>query len=145
MAGEKLTAPGSPCAAAQTLFTSATIAATTSGSSFTGVERYTTAVFMLKVGTVSGTSSTVDAYIQTLLPDGTTWQDIAHFTQVTSSTSNQIVHFVTGAASVAAVQTAALAAATIKAISIGHTIRAHVVIGGTNPSAVVAVYATFLE
>ena len=145
MAGEKLTAPGSPCAAAQTLFTSATVTATTSGGSFTGVERYTTAVFHLVGATVTGTSPTFDVYIQTLLPDNTTWQDIIHFTQMTTSNLTQVAHFVTGAASIAAVQTAALSAATTKAITLGHTIRTHIVVGGTNPSAVVVVKATFFE
>ena len=139
-----LTAPGSPSALLQTLYPSTTLTVTTSGNKFIGVERYTTALFFLVAATVTGTSPTYDVYIQRLLPDNTTWQDIIHFTQVTT-TSNQIAHFVTGASSIAAVQTAALAAATTKAISLGGAIRAHVVVGGTNPSASIAVYADFLE
>lgn len=140
MAGEKI--PQSPNSAqAQTLFTSATLASgTTSGSSVVGMECYTTALFMAKVSAVTGTSPTIDIYIQQLLPDGTTWQDIAHFAQITG-TANRIIWFVTGASSETAVQTAALTAATIKAINIGGTIRATVILAGTNPAATVAVFA----
>lgn len=147
MAGEKLTCPGSPCAKAQTILTTqSVVTASVSGDSFAGVERYTTAIFWLQTGTGTGTSPTCDVYIQTLLPDNTTWQDIIHFTQATTTATSQIAHFVTGAASIAAVQTAALAAATTKAISLGHTIRARVVIGGTNPSyATIGVTANFYE
>ena len=147
MAGEKLTCPGSPCAKAQTVLTTlSTVTASASGDAITGVERYTTAIFWLQTGTGTGTSPTCNVYIQTLLPDNTTWQDIAHHTQATSSNLSDIAWFVSGASIVAAVQTEALASATAKAIGLGCFIRARCKVGGTNPSfANVTVTANFFE
>lgn len=144
MAHTETISAGSPSSENQTIFTSSTLTSSDSGAKIVGVGRYTTALFMATAATVTGTSPTFDIYIQTLLPDNTTWQDIAHFTQITG-TANRIVWFVTGASSEAAVQTAALAAGTIKAIGLGGAIRARVVVGGTNPSGVIAVYASFWE
>jgi len=145
MAGETVSL-GSPASFNATLFTTATLTASASGAKIPGIEKYTSALFQLTVGTVTGTSPTLNCYIQTLLPDNTTWQDIVSFTQVTASTSNQIAHFVTGAASIAAVQTEALAAGSIKAIGLGCFLRVRAVVGGTNPSfGNTVVYASFYE
>lgn len=145
MAGETVYL-GSPGSFNATLFTSATVTASVSGAKIPGVEKYTSALFQLEVGTVSGTSPTLNVYIQTLLPDNSTWQDIVSFTQVTSSTSHQIAHFVTGASSLAAVQTEALSAGTIKAISLGFYIRVRCVVGGSTPSfGTTVVYGNFFE
>lgn len=144
---------GSPASCFQNIYSATTLTASASGAAIVGVERFTTAEFLLSVDAgMTGTGETLDVYIQTLLPDGApgagsgTWQDIIHFAQVTTSASEQIAHFVTGASSVAAVQTAALAAATIKAISMGCIIRVRCIVGGTNPSyPAVDVFAHFLE
>lgn len=145
MAGETVYL-GSPSSFGATLFTSATVTASISGAKIPGMEKYTSALFFLSVGTVTGTSPTLDVYIQTLLPDNTTWQDIAHFTQITSSTATRIIHFVTGASSEAAVETEALTAGTIKAIGLGCFIRVRCVVGGSTPSfGTTVVYANFFE
>ncbi len=47
----------------------------------TGISQWTTATLLLDV-TASDTPTTLDVFLQRLLPDGATWDDIAHFTQV---------------------------------------------------------------
>ena len=144
MAGELVTL-GSPSSFGNTIFTTATLAASASGDKLPGMEKYTSALFVATSGAVTGTSPTLNVYIQTLLPDGSTWQDIVSFTQITAATS-RIAHFVTGAASEAAVQTEALTAGSIKAIGLGNYIRVRCVVGGTNPSFTdVVVTANFFE
>lgn len=146
MAGSETVSLGSPGAFNQTVFSATTLTASTSGAKIPGIEKYTSALFYLQCGTVTGTSPTLNCYIQTLLPDNSTWQDIASFTQIVASTASRVVHFVTGASSEAAVQTEALAAGSVKAIGLGHFIRVRCVIGGTNPSfASVTVTANFFE
>ena len=146
MAGSETAPLGSPSSFGNTIFSTTTLAASASGAKLPGVEKYTSALFQLGVGTVTGTSPTLDVFIQTLLPDGSTWQDILAFTQVTSSTSSQKGWFVSGAASVAVVKTEALAAATAEPIGLGNYIRVRCKVGGTNPSfGNVVVYANFYE
>jgi hypothetical protein len=146
MAGTETVFLGSPSSFNQTIFAATTLTASASGAKIPGIEKYTSALFYLTVGTVSGSTPLLDVYIQTLLPNATTWQDIAHFTQVTSSTVSEIIHFVTGASSVAAVQTETLASATIKAIGLGCFIRVRCKVAGTTPSfATVTVTANFFE
>ena len=145
MAGAELVTLGSPSSFGNTIFSTTTLAASASGAKLPGMEKYTSALFVVTSGTVTGTSPTLNVYIQTLLPDGSTWQDIVSFTQITAATS-RIAHFVTGAASEAAVQTEALTAGSIKAIGLGNFIRVRCVVGGTNPSfADVIVTANFFE
>lgn len=145
MAGETVYL-GSPSSFGATLFTSATVTASVSGAKIPGIEKYTSALFQLEVGTVSGSTPTLNVYIQTLLPDATTWNDIVSFTQVTSSTSHQLAHFVTGASTLAAVQTEALAAGSIRAMGLGCFIRVRCVVAGTTPSfGTTVVYANFFE
>ena len=146
MAGAELVSLGSPSSFNSTIFSATTLTASASGAKIPGIEKYTSALFYLTCGTVTGTSPTLDVYVQTLLPDATTWQDIAHFAQVTSSTASRIIHFVTGASSEAAVQTETLAAATIKAIGLGCFVRVRCVVAGTSPSfASVTVTANWFE
>lgn len=146
MAGLETVTLGSPSSFGNTVFSTTTLTASASGGKLPGMEKYTSALFHATVGTVTGTSPTLDIYIQTLLPDNTVWQDIAHFTQITSSSAARVLHFVVGASSEAAVQTEALAAATIKAIGLGCFIRVRCVVGGTNPSfGDVLVQANFFE
>jgi hypothetical protein len=141
---------GDPSQNFVTLYSATALAASASSEITSGVERYTTAMFQLEVTSPTGTSETLDVYIQTLLPDGVngaasgTWQDIVHFAQVTTTASHQICWFVSGGSNVAAIQTAALAAGTVKAIGLGSVLRVRAVITGTNPAyATVQVLAHF--
>ncbi len=133
---------GSPSATNRTLF-SGTAAATASGDSIPGADSFTSADFFFKVTAASGTSPTLDVYIQKLLPDNSTWQDIVHFAQATSTT-NALCSFVSNASSApAASQTASLTAGTQKATLLGKQIRVSYVIGGTNPSFTFSVWGDF--
>jgi len=97
------------------------------------------AVIYAKSSSVSGTSPTMDIYVQRLLPDTTTWHDIAHFTQFTGN-ANRVMSMVTGGNKEEAQQAGSLAAATINSVAFGSTWRLSVVIGGTTPSFVLDVY-----
>jgi len=145
MAGETVFL-GSPSSFGAIIFAKQTLTASASGASIPGIEKYTSAIFQLEVGTVTGTTPTLDVYVQTFLPDNTTWEDIVHFTQVTSSTSHQLAWFVSGAATLAAVQTEGLSAGTIRAFGLGNSIRVRCVVAGTSPSfGNTVVYASFFE
>lgn len=111
-------------------------ARTTTGSSGEiKVGRFTSLLVMLTVNTVTGTSPTLDVYLQMKCPDDTTWHDMAHFAQVTSSNNKQLASLATSGNSIRAVQTAALGAGTIRSDTVlGSTWRIHWVIGGTNPN-----------
>jgi hypothetical protein len=65
-----------------TLWASSTITATTAGTAVK-VDRFDRALFFFDL-TALGTAAAdkLDVYIQILLPDGTTWHDIAAFTQI---------------------------------------------------------------
>lgn len=145
MAGE--TVPiGSPSSAYNTIFTQATLTATTAGDKIPGMERYTSALFMLSGGTVTGSTPTLDVYIQTLMPDGATWCDILAFTQKTASTFTEKAWFVMGASEVAAITTSTLTQTTAAKIGLGNHIRVNCKLTGTTPSfADVVVYASFYE
>ena len=60
--------------------------ATTSTTAVTGLDPYTLATVLLTVGakTMDG-GTTMDVYIQYSPDEGTTWDDIAHFPQITSA------------------------------------------------------------
>lgn len=141
MSGEKVSI-ATPSAQSQTIFTSATLTTTTAGSNIVGIENYSSALFFAQVSAVTGTTPTFDIYVQGLLPDGTTFQDLCHFTQITG-TANRWFWFIPGASQEAAVQTSALAAGSSKNLAMPGTIRVNVVITGTNPSGLVKVTAHF--
>lgn len=136
---------GSPAAITQLLF-SQTVTATATGPIHNGCERYTSAEFYLSVATVTGSTPLFDVYIQTLLANGSTWQDLVHFAQATAATTERGFFVTSAATATDGVDTAALAAATIKAgIGMNHTIRIHVVAAGTTPSGIINVYGSFYE
>jgi len=103
---------------------------------FAGISQVT---IYAKTTSVTGTSPTLDLYIQKLLADGLTWQDIAHFSQITSATG-RVISMVTGGNKEEAQQSAALAAATVNAVAFGGTWRLNAVIAGTSPSFTLSVY-----
>jgi hypothetical protein len=110
----------------------------------TPVAGYTSAIFILNVPTIN-TGTTLDVYIQQELPiagstdtwgqvpTGTSqWNDIAHFTQVTTSTGVWTAFVVGGGNSAAAQKDAALAAATVNLGPIGTNLRVKYVAVGTS-------------
>ena len=98
------------------------------------VSAFSAADILLDVTAASGTSPTLDVYIQKRLADSSTWQDIAHFAQNTGAAGKQILSFVSSGNSVAAVQTDALTVNTVKTTLIGAEWRVRWVIAGTSPS-----------
>lgn len=103
------------------------LTASDQSASIVGVEIYSQATLYLKVTAFSNTSA--DFYIQKLLADGATWQDIAHFAQFTG-TGNRVMHMVSGGNLEEAQQSAAMAAGTIKAVPFGAAWRVNCVIVG---------------
>lgn len=97
------------------------------------VENFTQATVLIVTTNSSGTSPTLDVYIQKLLPDGATWHDIAAFTQITGNAS-RVMSLVSGGNKEEAQQSAALAAGTVNAVAFGGWWRIYYKIGGTSPS-----------
>src|SRR5512146_762689 len=117
----------------ETLLASTTQTASSTASGHLPVEGFTQAMLQLKVSAASGTSPTLDLYLQTRLPDASTYTDLAHFVQATT-TGSSYVSMVTGGNLAAATSDASLAAATVNAIAFQGNWRLKWVIGGTNPS-----------
>jgi hypothetical protein len=142
MAGSEFAPIGSPSSFGNQIFSTTVIAATTNGGKIP-VDRYTSAFFTVISTAVTGTTPTFDVKIQTLLGDGSTWTDIAAFTQITSATTRWM-YFPPGAAKESAVSAGALAAGTMQG-ALGNFIRVRIVVAGTNPSGSFTVYGSFLE
>lgn len=105
---------------------------------------FTQAVFELDVTVVSGTTPTLNVYIQSLLPDGTNWDDVVSFTQVTAASRR--VARLSGLANVeAAANDAALTAGTVRSGPFGPLVRVKWVIAGTTPSFTFSVASDFVE
>ena len=116
-----------------------TLTATDATVGLVGFASVSQATIYAKTATVTGTSPTLDLYIHKLLPDLATWQDIAHFTQITSATG-RVMSMVTGGNKEETQQTNTLAAATINSVAFGSTWRLSAVVGGTTPSFVLSVW-----
>ena len=66
--------------------TTVTTDATTSTTAVTGLDTYTLATVLLTVaGKTMDASTTMDVYVQYSPNGGTTWDDIAHFAQITNA------------------------------------------------------------
>ena len=114
-----------------------------SSAGLVGVEAFTSADVALLVTAATGTSPTLDVYIQKLLPDGATWVDLIHFTQATGAVVRWVSVVGTAMSADIAVQDAALTVATVRAALLGSVWRVKYVIGGTNPSFTFQVGAEF--
>lgn len=131
------------CSKQIALMPSTTITSTTTSTgTLIGIDTFSVAELMLKVGTVSGTSPTLDVYIQKLLPDGSTWDDLIHFTQATG-TANYVATAVVGNAGVHTQAVRSLAASTVQTTTLGNTWRIDAVVGGSTPSFVFQVFGDF--
>lgn len=101
------------------------------------VQTLTQMTIQVTTSAVSGTSPTLDVYVQKLLPDGSTWQDIAAFTQFTGN-ATRVMHLVSGGNLEEAASEAALTAGTTNSVPFGRWWRLKFKIGGTNPSFTIA-------
>jgi len=115
--------------------TAATAAATIqpfnlSPSDFDGV------TFELNVTAVTGTSPTLDVYIQTQDSAGN-WRDVVHFTQITASSASRYYAEITpgsGDRYIGAVTSTGISAGTLGVGILTNNLRAVSQIGGTTPT-----------
>lgn len=115
------------------------------GSEIKHLADFIGATILLDVTTASGTSPTLNVYIQKLLPDDTTWQDIASFVQMTT-TGKEYADLVHMDASVIATNAdGALTADNTQVGLFGNEWRLKWVIGGTNPSFTFTVSGSFFK
>lgn len=115
----------------------ATLTETATGNAIAIGGRFTAMVALVKVGTVSGTSPTLDVYIQNgiRIADGTyVWTDYVACTQMTTSDTETWVRLVGSGEEMHAASAAALTAGQMRNGPIPGVLRAHLVVGGTNPS-----------
>lgn len=136
----------------QVLFSGSVVTASTTGDGtntavvIPGIDRITSALLYLSTGTGTGTSPTLNVYVQTLLPDGLTWTDLVSFTQATTSATTQVASIITQVAAPYTKTDASLAAASLKATHMGSTWRVKIVIGGSSPSyATISLTGNFYE
>lgn len=120
-------------------------------------ELFTAVIVMLDVTVASGTSPTLNVYIQQAIrQQGTAvsvgsdvdgalfWDDYAAFTQVTT-TGKRFWRIVGGGNEESAASDAALTAGTCRDGPLGSIFRCKYVIGGTNPSLNFSVVAQFIS
>lgn len=106
---------------------------------------FTEAVFELDVTAQSGTTPTLNVYIQSLLPDGVNWDDVVAFTQIAAATGRRVARLSGLANTEAAANDAALAAGSMRSGPFGPVLRVKWVIAGTTPSYTFSVSADLIE
>lgn len=106
------------------------LARTVSGVSatFYGLDWYGSVLVELAVTAANGT---LDVFLQTLLPDGTTWTDLGKFAQVTSA-SKRYLSLTSGGGLESAVQDAAMTTVGSRDFVFGEAVRVKYVITGTS-------------
>jgi hypothetical protein len=109
---------------------------------FGGIGYYTSADVFVTCSARSGTSPTLNVYLQKLSPDGSTWQDIASSVQITAA-GNQSLTAISASTAPFTPTDATLAAGTLKLASMGSQWRIKYVLAGTNPSFTFGVYGNF--
>jgi hypothetical protein len=120
-------------------------ARTTSGNSgaLPNYGNYRSAIIEVNVTAVSGTTPTLDVYIDTSV-DGTNWINIAHFTQITGISRRYIQISEYGSQATSDFDsTADLPAGSVRSGPWGSTLRVRWVIGGTTPSFTFSVIGMF--
>jgi hypothetical protein len=131
--------------------------ATVAGTNPTAVAGYTSAIVVLSVTAQAGTTPTLDVYIQQEIPivastdlrgdvpTGTSvWDDVIHFTQVTTATGTWVASLVGGSSVAAPIKDGTLAAATVRVGPIGSNWRVKYVTAGTTPQYTFAVTAVLI-
>ena len=120
-----------------TLLASAARTATSTGDEITAIEHYSAARFSLAVTAASGTSPTLNVYVQTKTPSGH-WTDLVAFTQKSAAGREHYDH-ISATRDPYAEQDAGLTAGQANDMLLGSRLRVKYVIGGTNPSFTFAV------
>lgn len=108
------------------------------------VDFWSSAEITVAVTTCSGT---LDVYVQKLLPDNSTYDDIAHFAQWTTAvfttTGTYTLSFVNGGNTLNQQQASALTANTVRTVHFGNYWRIAYTIGGTGGTSTFSVYGSF--
>ena len=143
MAVTNVVIPRCESAIAQTLYASA--ATTTSGSAGPfPVDFFSSAEITVAVTTCSGT---LDVYVQKLLPDGVTYDDIEHFAQWTqgafTTTGTYTMSFVNGGNTINQQKAAGLAVNSVLTVHFGAYWRMLWVIAGTGGTSTFGIYGDF--
>jgi hypothetical protein len=110
---------------------------TAGGTAITGISLFTEVVFQVNVTAQSGTTPTLDLYIQTSYDGGLNWVDIAAATQITTVTGITILSHNPdgGTASPSFIATdGTKTGGTNKVVGWGDRLRLKWKIGGTTPS-----------
>ena len=117
---------------------STALTATAAGAAFTlPYTDFDSLVLSLNVTAASGTTPTMDMYLQTTTDGGTTWFDVVHFAQVTAALTNPsfaVVPAGDAARYVGAVGSKTIAASTMGLPLLSNTMRIAYTIAGTTPS-----------
>jgi hypothetical protein len=121
------------------------------------VSGYNSAIVILSVTAQAGTTPTLDVYIQQevpivassdlwgSVPTGTSvWDDVIHFTQVTTSTGTWVAGITGSTNAVGPIKDASLSAASAKSGPIGSNWRVKYVTAGTSPQYTLAVTAILI-
>ncbi len=108
------------------------------------VDFWSSAEVVVAVTTCSGT---LDVYVQKLLSDNATYDDIAHFAQFTTAvyttTGTVALSFVNGGNTINVTTDGALAVNTVQTIHFGNSHRIKYVIAGTSATVTFACYASY--
>jgi hypothetical protein len=123
--------------------TTAAAATTVISGTLPGVDRFTSVELFLTVTATSGTTPTLDLYVQKLCADGATWTDLVHFGQFTTVSATQTASLISQVAAPYATTDASLS--TLKTDHIGNTWRIKYVTGGTTPVYTFQLWANFYE
>lgn len=128
----------------QALTGSITLTSTTTGTGkIIGIDCFSAADIHLNVTAASGTTPTLDVYIQKLCPDGVTWDDLIHFTQATAA-ADYMANVVVGNSGVHTIAVRTLAAGTVQTkTTMGKIWRIDCVLGGSTPSFTFQVFGDF--
>ena len=127
-----LNATGTTTQNPDTSFTNDNVAAIFQGKAWTDI------FGQVNTSAVPGGTPTADVYLQTSVDGGTTWRDVAHAAQITTSTGStffQVSGKSAGGTAFLAASDAALAANTVVQGPFGELLRVKVVVGGTLSSA----------
>ncbi len=130
----------------QTEVIRASAAATTSSTSdvLGNLDRVSKLIIQVKTTASSGTSPTLNVYVQIQLPNGTDYMDIGSFTQFTG-TANHYMAIVSGGNSTAVVTDGTLTAGTILNVPFPQYWRIKWVVAGTSPSFTLAITGTQIQ
>lgn len=112
-----------------TLLASATRTSSGAGTAVTGLRGFRGGTFMLSItDAATAAGDTLNVYVQRLLPNGTSWDDIVSFTQVLGNGADTLTYvadviFDSQASDERVAADGSLAAGTVSAVAFGDSLR----------------------